>query len=53
MIYLDYAATAPMSEQAAKTYIDIQNSLYANPNSTHAFGRQASRKLEADRKSVV
>ena len=38
MIYLDYAATTPMSEQALGTYTKVAREYYGNASSLHEEG---------------
>ena len=53
MIYLDYAATTPMCEEAAEAYLSYSRDYFGNTNSTHAFGRKAGRELESFRKECL
>ncbi|WP_445487350.1 IscS subfamily cysteine desulfurase [Niallia sp. 03133] len=41
MIYLDYAATCPMDEEAAAAYVEIAVNYFANSNSLHDMGGTA------------
>ncbi|MEW9501868.1 IscS subfamily cysteine desulfurase [Jeotgalibacillus marinus] len=41
MIYLDYAATTPMREEAVETYIQATNHFPGNPSSLHDTGSEA------------
>lgn len=41
MIYLDYAATTPMSEQALKVFAQVSSSYYGNVSSLHDIGADA------------
>ena len=45
MVYLDYAATTPVSKEVLKTFDDVSLNYIANANSIHKLGRQ-SKKLE-------
>ncbi|WP_188496480.1 IscS subfamily cysteine desulfurase [Pullulanibacillus pueri] len=49
MMYLDYAATTPMSEQALEAYIKASRNFYGNTMSPHDFGTEAHQLLEATR----
>lgn len=49
MLYLDFAATSPLDEEAAETYIQIATKYYGNSSSLHDIGRTAERLLEACR----
>ena len=53
MIYLDYAASCPMRKEALEEYCSLQADCFANPGSTHAFGRKADRVKEASRKEIL
>uniref|UniRef100_Q11HE9 Cysteine desulfurase n=2 Tax=Phyllobacteriaceae TaxID=69277 RepID=Q11HE9_CHESB len=50
-IYLDYNATAPLSEAARRAVIDAFDA--ANPSSVHAEGRAARQMVEAARRDVA
>lgn len=53
MVYVDYAATAPMSEQAIETYRDITKRFYGNPSSPHDEGTNAKNILENARRMIA
>ena len=53
MVYVDYAATAPMSEQAIETYKDIAKRFYGNPSSPHNEGTNAKTILENARRMIA
>ncbi len=46
MIYLDYAADTPVSEGALTAFVSAARDYGANPNSGHALGVQARRRLD-------
>ena len=54
-VYLDYAASAPLSRAAKEAQESYENAPYAgaNPNSLHTMGRQAARALDAARTDLV
>ncbi|WP_028264257.1 cysteine desulfurase family protein [Atopobium fossor] len=54
-IYLDYAASAPVREEAFAALQEYREKPFAgaNPNSLHTLGRQASQELEASRKRIA
>lgn len=58
MIYLDYAATTPMTEEAIKAYSEAARELAGNPSSLHDMGGRAAaavgwaRKVIADKLGV-
>lgn len=53
MIYLDYAATTPMSEEALETFVSASKNYYGNERSLHDIGSNASLLLEACRKQLA
>ncbi len=48
-VYLDYAATTPLSPAAGKAMLQWSTEYFGNPSSLHAFGRKAKIKLEETR----
>jgi len=53
MIYLDYAATTPMSSTAIDAYQQAAETFFANSNSLHDEGSNASGALEGSRKLLA
>ena len=55
LVYLDYAASAPMSEAALEAERAYEASPFAgaNPNSLHTLGRQAARALDGARRDLA
>jgi cysteine desulfurase len=53
VIYLDYAATTPMSEEALETFVSASKNYYGNERSLHDIGSKASLLLEACRKQLA
>jgi len=51
MIYLDFAATTPMSEDALYVFNEASKRYFGNASSLHEFGTQANDALEASRSS--
>ena len=51
-IYLDYNASAPLTEAARKAMVDALDDL-ANPSSIHAEGRRARDRVERARRQVA
>ena len=49
MIYLDYAASAPLNEKARVILMKSQDKDFANPSSAHLLGRMARDKIEQSR----
>ncbi len=45
MIYLDYAANTPVREEVLSAFIGAAKDYPANPNSPHAWGREAEERL--------
>jgi len=52
-VYMDYAATSPMTKQAIKVYSEVAHSLYGNSSSLHDAGGRAHYVVEAARKIVA
>lgn len=53
MIYLDNAATTPMTEPVIAAMTAVMTDLFGNPSSTHAYGRQANQRLRQCRASIA
>ena len=53
MIYLDFAATTPMSEKALQVYGQVATNYYGNTSSHHDIGSTAQSILEESRKSLA
>lgn len=53
MIYLDYAATTPMSEKALHVYSQVATNYYGNSSSLHDMGSTAQTILEESRKTMA
>ncbi len=55
LIYLDYAASAPMRDEAVKAQLEYDHAPYAgaNPNSLHTAGRSAARALDGARRDIA
>jgi cysteine desulfurase len=53
MIYLDFAATTPMRDEAIKVYTDAAKEYYGNSSSFHDVGSKASMLLEACRGEIA
>jgi len=52
-IYMDYAATTPVKAEVISEMIPYFSNLFGNPSSTHAFGREAKKGMEAARERVA
>lgn len=53
MIYLDYAATTPMSEEALAVYTEAAKVYFGNSSSLHDIGSDAARLLDLCRKQLT
>lgn len=53
MIYLDNAATTPISEAALETHYQIQRDIFGNPSSLHTHGRKAAQILREARQTIA
>ncbi|MDF0726783.1 IscS subfamily cysteine desulfurase [Cytobacillus sp. S13-E01] len=53
MIYLDYAATTPMRDEALQVYSDVAKKMYGNPSSLHDIGTKAKNLLEGCREELA
>lgn len=53
MIYLDYAANTPIDNEVMNCFVEESNHYIANPNSTHAMGREAKDRLEDITKQIA
>lgn len=53
MIYLDYAATTPIREEALQVYMEVSRNYFGNPSSLHDSGTQANHLLEMCRKELA
>lgn len=53
MIYLDYAATTPISDEALQIYHQVSKSFFGNPSSLHDSGSKAKLLLEKSREELA
>ncbi|MFD1736049.1 IscS subfamily cysteine desulfurase [Bacillus salitolerans] len=53
MIYLDYAATTPMREEAIHVFSEASRNYYGNPSSLHDIGTKANNLLESCRLEIA
>ncbi|WP_299091688.1 IscS subfamily cysteine desulfurase [uncultured Metabacillus sp.] len=53
MIYLDYAATTPMSDHSLNIYIKAAKNAFGNSSSLHDIGDIAARTLQASKKLIA
>ncbi len=52
-IYLDYAATTPLSRAAGEAMLPWLTDYFGNPSSVHSFGRDARKALQTARRQVA
>lgn len=52
-IYLDHSATTPVDPRVVKAMAPYWNDVFANTESSHAFGREAANALEKARQTVA
>lgn len=53
MIYLDHAATTPMSDKALEVYVNVAKHYFGNASSLHDEGSAAGQILEASAKTIA
>lgn len=53
MIYLDHAATTPMSDKALEVYVNVAKHYFGNASSLHDEGSSAEQILEASAKTIA
>lgn len=53
MIYLDYAATSPLREEALEAMLPYFKEDFGNPDSLHACGRRAAAALQSARDAIA
>lgn len=53
MIYLDHAATTPMSHTASEVFVNVATHYFGNPSSLHDAGAEAKQLLEASRRTIA
>lgn len=52
-VYLDYNATTPIDPRVAEAMLPYMHTHFGNPSSSHIFGSEAKRAVEAARKKVA
>ncbi len=52
-VYLDYAATTPMREEVLAAMLPYLKENFGNPDSLHAFGREAAHAVTAARDKIA
>lgn len=53
MTYLDYSATTPVNEEVLKTFNEVSKKFFANPNSLHKLGVEASQLIDASTEQIA
>lgn len=53
MIYLDHAATTPMSDKAMEVYVNVAKHYFGNASSLHDEGSAAGQIMEASAKTIA
>ena len=52
-IYLDNAATTPLSEEVIDAMVSVMKETFGNPSSTHSIGQEAKVLIENVRRQVA
>lgn len=52
-IYLDHAATTPLSEEVVEAMVPVYNDVFGNPSSVHSFGRKARQLMDNARRTIA
>ena len=53
MVYLDYAANAPVDEEVLEVFNDISKKYFANPNATHKLGKEAKEVIDRSTENIA
>ena len=53
MIYLDHAATTPVSPEAAQAMVEVLTKRYGNPSAQYALGREAKALTDRGRETIA
>lgn len=53
MIYLDHAATSPLTPEALAAMTQVLSQVHGNPSSLHGMGREAARVLRINRQELA
>ena len=53
MIYLDYSATTPVSDEVLDTFTKVTKQFIGNPNSLHKLGVEAKELIDASTKQIA
>lgn len=52
-VYLDNAATTPMSKEVIDAMLPVMEAKFGNPSSIHSFGRESRSLIESCRKTIA
>lgn len=53
MIYLDYSATTPTSDEVLDTFVKVSKKFIGNPNSLHKLGTSSRELIDASTKQIA
>ena len=53
MVYLDYAANAPVDEKVLEVFNEISKKYFANPNATHKLGKAAKEVIDKSTENIA
>lgn len=53
MVYLDYSATTPVSDEVLDTFSKVSKEFIGNPNSLHKLGIEAKELIDASTKQIA
>ena len=53
MVYLDYAANAPVDEEVLDVFNEISKKYFANPNATHKLGKEAKEIIDKSTENIA
>lgn len=53
MVYLDYSATTPVSDEVLDTFTKVSKNFIGNPNSLHKLGIEAKELIDASTKQIA
>ena len=53
MVYLDYAANAPVDDEVLEVFNDINKRYFANPNATHRLGQEAKKVIDKSTENIA
>ena len=53
MVYLDYAANAPVDEEVLDVYYETSKKYFANPNAEHRLGKEAKTIIDKSTEEIA